>query len=259
MSANERAIPEDNSLKNSINENEKASEAETTFAIVQQAVLQLWNVVNGLSSIQPPKRQHYRVTVFGSARIQKDTPLYDDVRWLASELTAMGCDIVTGGGPGLMEAANEGSVLADPSDRFESIGLRVNLSYEQQTNPFVEEVYQHRTFFSRLHHFVLLSDAFVVLPGGIGTTLEAMMIWQLLQVRHLSNTPLIMVGKMWFDLVDWATKHMVDREPKLANAVDMMIPNCVDTVAEAIALLRQSHAEWESCQSKECLTIFKPH
>lgn len=144
------------------------SEQTMSYDIVQEAVLSLWQVVNGLSSIQPPRRDRYRVTIFGSARITRDSPLYQDVRRLASELTTLGCDIVTGGGPGLMEAANEGSVLADPHDRTKSIGIRVDLGFEQEVNPFVEEVFQHQTFFSRLHHFVLVSDAFVVMPGELG-------------------------------------------------------------------------------------------
>ncbi|NJM27555.1 MAG: LOG family protein [Pseudanabaena sp. RU_4_16] len=223
----------------------KISGEVATFEVIQDAVLQLWGVVNRLTDIRPPKRKRYRVTIFGSARLQPDNPLYAGVRHLASQLTVMGCDIVTGGGPGLMQAANEGSVIADPGDLTESIGIRVELDAEQSTNPFVEQVYKHQTFFSRLHHFVLLSDAFVVVPGGIGTTLEAMMIWQLLQVRKLHNTPFIMVGKMWFDLNAWAQEHMVNVEHKMANPIDMHIPRCVDNFEEAIALLRASHAEWQ--------------
>ena len=162
-----------------------------------------------------------------------------------TQLTEMGCDIVTGGGPGLMQAANEGSVIADPTNRTQSIGIRINLGFEQKENPFVEEVFQHQTFFSRLHQFVLISDAFVVVPGGIGTTLEAFMIWQLLQVRHIHNIPLIMVGEMWFDLVAWAKKNMREGEFCLANAEDLIIPDCVETVDDAIAILQKSQARWE--------------
>src|SRR6478672_8778414 len=118
----------------------------------------------------------------------------------------MGCDIVTGGGPGLMQAANEGASLAGTTG---SMGIRVDLPFEQDVNPFVQEAFEHQTFFTRLHHFVLASDAFVVTPGGIGTVLELMMIWQLLQVRHIHDTPLILVGKMWADLVAWAKTHLV--------------------------------------------------
>ncbi|MEI4926893.1 LOG family protein, partial [Klebsiella pneumoniae] len=92
-------------------------------------------------------------------------------------------DIVTGGGPGLMQAANEGAAQVRAPERNRSVGIRVDLPFEQEANPFVEQAYEHGTFFTRLHHFVLVSDAFVVVPGGIGTVLEMMMVWQLLQVR----------------------------------------------------------------------------
>jgi predicted Rossmann-fold nucleotide-binding protein len=74
--------------------------------------------------------------------------------------------------------------------------------------------------------------------------LELMMIWQLLQVRHVGDTPLIVVGKMWADLVDWAKTHLVTSQPPLANAEDMSIPRCVDTADEAIALVREHHSRW---------------
>lgn len=221
------------------------TDSEPAFKVIQESVLGLWEVVNALATIRPRQRERYRVTIFGSARMQPDSPLYQDVRWLASELTAMGCDIITGGGPGLMQAANEGSVRADPADLTQSIGIRVDLGFEQYANPFVEQVYQHRTFFSRLHHFVLLSDAFVVVPGGIGTTLEALMIWQLLQVRRLHATPLILIGPMWADLVKWAEHYMLETEPPMADPVDLQIPSCVDSCAAAIAILRQAKASWQ--------------
>jgi uncharacterized protein (TIGR00730 family) len=232
--------PLNNPLKN-IN----ISDSEASFKVIQEAVLQLWDVVNGLTSIQPPKCEHYRVTIFGSARISPGTNLYEDVKHLAMALTEMECDIVTGGGPGLMAAANEGSVIADPQNRFQSIGIRINLDFEQETNPFVEQLFRHRTFFSRLHHFVLLSNAFVVMPGGIGTTLETLMIWQLLQVRQLHNTPLILVGKMWADLVAWANENMINTEYQLAQPIDIKIPHCVDNIDQAIALLKELQKQWK--------------
>jgi uncharacterized protein (TIGR00730 family) len=222
---------------------------QAAFDIVQNAVLGLWDVVNDLTRIRPAKRDRYCVSIFGSARMEPNDPLYEGVKCLASELTTLGCDIVTGGGPGLMRAANEGSVVADPQDLTRSIGIRVDLAFEQEANPFVEEMYRHRTFFSRLHHFVLISDAFVVVPGGIGTSLEAMMIWQLLQTRKLSQTPLIFVGQMWADLVTWADRYMVDVSPAMADPADLSIPQCVDQFDQAIALLKASHAQW--CQRQE--------
>lgn len=121
------------------------------FEVVEKSILGLWEVVNNLTALRPPKRARYRVTIFGSARMAPGSDLYEVVKQLAGKLTLMGCDIVTGGGPGLMQAANEGSVLADPDDQVKSIGIRVDLKQEQVTNPFVEETYCHRTFFSRLH------------------------------------------------------------------------------------------------------------
>jgi len=115
----------------------------------------------------------------------------EGVKRMAGELAAMGCDIVTGGGPGLLQAANEGATERGAPERVQYVSIRVQLPFEQQINPFVEQVFEHQTFFTRLHHFVLLSDAFIVAPGSIGTVPESTMIWQLLQVRHLHDVPLI--------------------------------------------------------------------
>ena len=128
---------------------------------------------------------------------------------MAAALAGMGCDIITGGGPGLMQAANEGAA-AWPG-RAQSVGIRVDLPFEQEVNAFVSDAFEHRTFFTRLHQFVLTSDAFVVAPGGIGTVLETMMVWQLLQVKHLHDTPLILVGKMWPGLIEWVRRSMMSR------------------------------------------------
>ncbi|MCU0568238.1 MAG: LOG family protein [Oculatellaceae cyanobacterium Prado106] len=217
-----------------------------TYAVLQSTILQLWDAIENLTRICPPKHERYCVTLFGSARLQPTDPLYAGVQDLASELTLLGCDIVTGGGPGLMQAANEGSILADPADQTRSVGIRIDLGFEQEVNPFVEQVYHHRTFFSRLHHFVLLSDAFVVFPGGIGTTLEMMLIWQLLQVRKLPNRPFILVGEMWTDLVQWSKQHMLEVESPMVSAIDLTIPNCVGTCEEAVVLLKDAHSKWLS-------------
>jgi uncharacterized protein (TIGR00730 family) len=225
------------------------AENEETFKVVEAALVDLWKVVDDLWRVRPPKPEFYRVSIFGSSRIRPGTHLYNDVRQLATELASMGCDIVTGGGPGLMQAANEGAQLGDPEKRTRSYGLSIELEHEQTANPFVEKLYTHRTFFSRLHHFVLLSSAFVVFPGGIGTTLEAMMVWQLLQVRHAHGTPLILIGPMWKDLVEWAHQHMLDNGRTLADARDIGIPTCVDSVEKAVEFLRVHHRLYRAEQA----------
>jgi uncharacterized protein (TIGR00730 family) len=218
------------------------SESDETVNIVESALANLWSVVNELSRVRPPRRDRYRVTIFGSARATPGDPIYGEARELARQLAAMGCDIVTGGGPGLMQAANEGEALGDPDHRTESHGIRIELPFEQGANPFVEKVYTHRTFFSRLHQFMRLSSAFIVLPGGIGTALETFLVWQLLQVRHVTDVPLIFVGPMWRDLVAWAGKHMVEGPVKLASAEDIAVPTCVATAAEAVQVVAQHRA-----------------
>jgi len=213
--------------------------------VVRTTILDLWKVVNTLTRLRPSKRERYRVTIFGSARAQPGTFVYEEVKRAAVAFASMGCDIVTGGGPGLMQAANEGARTAGATG---SMGIRVDLPFEQDVNPFVEQAFEHETFFTRLHHFVIISDAFVVMPGGIGTVLETLMIWQLLQVRHMDNVPLLLVGKMWKGLVEWATTSMLDPRLALANPKDMQIPQCLETADEAIAVVRDLHDKWQARQ-----------
>ena len=219
-----------------------------TVALVSKSILGLWEVVNDLTRLRPTRREQFRVTIFGSARIPPDHWVYAAVRDLAAELTRMGCAIVTGGGPGLMQAANEGATSAGSAGQ--SVGIRVHLPFEQETNPFVSEMFEHQAFFSRLHHFVLVSDAFVVVPGGIGTVLELTMIWQLLQVRHLHGTPLVLIGPMWGELVRWAREYLLRPEFPLASPPDIDIPHCVDDAEAALALIRRRHAEWSAEQPR---------
>src|SRR5215470_11339395 len=179
------------------------ADEEAVKQILVSTVFGLWDIVNNLTRLKPSKSERYRVTIFGSARAKPGSFVYDEVKRVAAALAEMGCDIITGGGPGLMQAANEGAAAANAPERSRSVGIRVELPFEQEVNPFVQQAFEHKTFFSRLHHFVIASDAFVVVPGGIGTVLEMLMIWQLLQVKHIHDVPLILVGKMWPGLVDW--------------------------------------------------------
>src|SRR5262245_54627079 len=229
-------------------ESEKArvvslTDEEAVKEILAASVLDLWKVVNNLTRLRPSKRERYRVAIFGSARAKPGTFVHDEVKRAASASAALGCDTGTGRGPGLMQAANEGAKEAGAPG---SVGIRVELPFEQDVNPFVEQAFEHETFFTRLHHFVIASDAFVVVPGGIGTVLEMLMIWQLLQVRHVENVPLILVGKRWTGLVDWAKTSMLDPRLALANPDDLNIPQCLETADEAIALVRELHEKWKA-------------
>jgi uncharacterized protein (TIGR00730 family) len=218
------------------------ADEEAVKKVLASSIVGLWQVVNTLTRLRPSKRERYRVAIFGSARAKPGSYVYEEVKRAAAAFAAMGCDIVTGGGPGLMQAANEGAATTGATD---SMGIRIELPFEQDVNPFVSHAFEHGTFFTRLQHFVIASDAFVVVPGGIGTVLETLMIWQLLQVRHVDSVPLILVGKMWRGLVDWTANAMLDPEVPLANPEDIKIPVCVDTADEAIAMVRTLHARWK--------------
>ena len=217
--------------------------------VIVDSVLGLWDTVNNLTRLQPSRRDRYRVTIFGSARATPGSPPYEETKRGAAALAEMGCDIVTGGGPGLMQAANEGAVAAP--DRVKSVGIRVNLPFEQDVNAFVSQAFEHRTFFTRLHQFVLTSDAYIVAPGGIGTVLETMMIWQLLQVRHLQDAPLILAGRMWPGLVECARATMLSFDPPLADTEDLLIPQCVPNADEAIRLIGEHYSRWQRENRKQ--------
>jgi len=203
---------------------------------VWASILGLWQTVNTLTRLRPSRGKAYRVSIFGSARIRPRTKAYAETRRMAQTLAAMGCDIITGGGPGLMQAANEGAKAAR---RGRSYGILVDLPFEQHSNAFVTESFAHETFFTRLHQFVITSDAFVVTPGGIGTVLETMMIWQLLQVHHLEQTPLLLVGKLWPGLVEWVRESMLSFETPLIEQADADIPICVADADEAIDIINR--------------------
>jgi len=215
--------------------------------ILDKAIYQLWDTINDLDQIQPERVEHYRVSVFGSSRIRRGDPIYEDVRKLSGELARMGVDIVTGGGPGLMEAANAGAVEGQIESKARSFGLAIHLPSEEQSNPFVDKVFRHRTFFSRLHHFIRLSSAFIVFPGGVGTSLELFMVWQLLQVKHMREHPLILVGTMWSGLVDWMRGTMLERG--LIGPNDFDVVKIVGSSEEAVPIIRESYERWRQQES----------
>ena len=211
--------------------------------VLDKAIYQLWETINDLDQIQPERVEHYRASIFGSSRIRRGDPIYEEVKSLSFELARMGIDIVTGGGPGLMEAANSGATEGQIESHARSFGLAIHLPTEEQANPFVDKVFRHRTFFSRLHHFVRLSSAFIVMPGGIGTALELFMVWQLLQVKHMTEHPLILVGTMWAGLIEWIDRTMVQKG--LCSPQDLGIVSVVGSSKEAIPIISASYERFK--------------
>ena len=210
--------------------------------VIDGSVAQLWETIESLERLQPRNLERFRVSIFGSARIDESDPLYSAAQALAKRLAEAGCDIVSGGGGGLMQAVDRGAsrgAVMRPADG----DLPVRTVADGGDAPFVERVYRHRTFFSRLHHFVRLSSAFIVLPGGIGSTLEAMMVWQLLQAKHLPPTPFILYGSHWRGLCRWLEEQAM--EQGYVDADDLRLPTLVDTVDEAVNLIFETLKEFQ--------------
>src|SRR6476469_507041 len=224
------------------NDSVSLADEEAVKKILIDSVLGLWDTVNNLTRLRPSRRDRYRVPICGSARAKPGSFTYDETKRAAAELAKLGCDIITGGGPGLMQAANEGA--ADPTGSVQSVGIRVDLPFEQDVNSFVSQAFEHRTFFTRLHQFVLASDAYIVAPGGIGTVLETLMIWQLLQVRHLRDTPLILAGHFWSGLLEWARVAMLRPDAPLVSEGDLLIPQVAADAPAIIKAVKDHHARW---------------
>ena len=182
---------------------------------LSKQIQQLNNIVADLDTvITDMGTEFYRVSIFGSARIKPDTKEYKGVYTLAKELAENGADIVTGGGPGLMEAANAG-VKEGSSSKSKSFGIRIDLPFETTSNDHLDIRFYHKRFSSRLDEFMRISHAVVVTPGGIGTLLELLYTWQLIQVDHISARPIILVGDMWNGFFDW-----IKSEPLKAQLLD---------------------------------------
>ncbi len=152
---------------------------------------------------EPVGKEHFRVAIFGSARISKGDPLYLEIYELAKMISRAGMDVVIGGGPGLMNAASEGHHAGREGKETHSIGLRIDLPFELEEAFHIDIKEEFHLFSNRLDNFMKYSNAVVVASGGVGTLLELFYSWQLMQVKHICNIPIILFGDMWFDLVRW--------------------------------------------------------
>ncbi|HKW39657.1 MAG TPA: TIGR00730 family Rossman fold protein [Gemmatimonadales bacterium] len=175
------------------------------------------------------------VTVFGSARTTPEDPYYEKAVETARLLAREGFPIITGGGPGIMEAANRGCQEGNGL----SIGCNIELPFEQGLNPFVERAINFRYFFVRKTMFVKYSTAFIVFPGGYGTMDELFEALTLIQTGKVKHFPVILFGEpYWRGLADWL-RDRVAGEGKIA-ATDLALFTVTDSPREAVALVRQA-------------------
>lgn len=167
------------------------------------------------------------VSIYGSARAKEGDKAYSDARNIARALSSKGCSIITGGGPGVMEAANRGAQEGGGV----SIGLNIELPFEQEPNPYIDKLISFRYFFVRKVMFMKYSRAFVIMPGGFGTMDEFFEALTLIQTHKIAPFPVYVVGRDYYGgLVDWINNRMLAEEMILPE--ELKIVRLVDTVEE---------------------------
>lgn len=174
------------------------------------------------------------VAIFGSARTKPGEPCYQSAEELAYLLTKRGFGIITGGGPGVMEAANKGAHFA----RGKSVGLKINLPFEQIANDYIDadKLIDFDYFFIRKLMFMRYSQGYIALPGGFGTMDEVFEAITLIQTHKLVSFPIVFVSKSyWGGLIDWIRKQMIEEEK--ISPEDMELFTLVDSIEEAVDVI----------------------
>jgi len=184
------------------------------------------NAFNDLADLGPA------ISVFGSARTKVDDPVYESGVKLGAALVEAGFAVITGGGPGAMEAANKGATEAGGT----SVGLGIELPWETSLNPYVNRPLDFRYFFVRKTMFVKYAQGYVVLPGGLGTLDELFEAMTLVQTEKVTRFPIVLLGvKHWQGLVDWMRTTMLGDGRIGPNDLDML--TLTDDVDEAVELM----------------------
>jgi len=199
-----------------------ARESWRVFGIMAEFV----EATERLANVRPA------VSVFGSARVPADHPYYRLTEEIARQLSDAGFSVISGGGPGVMEAANKGAFFG----RSLSVGLNIQLPHEQISNQYQDVSQTFRHFFARKVMFVKFASAYVVVPGGFGTMDELMEAMTLVQTQKIRRIPIILVQESyWRGLVDWMKDRMVSE--RMIDAADMDLIKLIDEpkqVVEAI-------------------------
>ena len=175
------------------------------------------------------------VSIFGSSRVGPDDPLYEDARTVARLFAEDGFHVITGGGPGLMEAANRGAAEGGAK----SVGLNIQLPMEQEANPYANVVVDFRYFFVRKVIFVKYAQAYVVFPGGFGTLDELFEALTLIQTDRIKPFPVILVGNdYWTGLISWLRDRLLDTGKISPEDVELI--QLIDDPHEVVAAVRRT-------------------
>ena len=181
------------------------------------------------------------VSIFGSARTQTNNKYYQLAEDIAFRLTSEGYGVITGGGPGIMEAANKGAQKANGK----SVGLNIKLPFEQSSNPYIDSdkliVFDY--FFVRKLMFIKYSQGFIALPGGFGTLDELFESLTLIQTKKIGKFPIVLVGKdYWQGIYEWIKTRMI--EEGNINAEDLKLFTVVDTAEEAVVVIDSFYSKY---------------
>ena len=182
------------------------------------------------------------VSIFGSARTKPDHPYYKMSEEIAYKLTQKGYGVITGGGPGIMEAGNKGAMRGEGV----SVGLNIDLPFEQSSNPYIDndKNIDFDYFFVRKVMFVKYSQGFVVMPGGFGTLDELFESLTLIQTNKIGRFPIVLVGKsFWSGLMDWIEDTLLAKAGNISPG-DMDLIKLVDTADEAVAEIDSFYSQY---------------
>jgi len=186
------------------------------------------------------------VTIFGGSQLSRESKYYELTRAIARDLAKAGYAVITGGGPGAMEAANRGASEAGG----DSIGLNIDLPTEQKPNRFIKTLISFRYFFVRKFMFVRYASAFVIMPGGFGTMDEFFEAITLIQTRRIKAFPVVLVGRdYWREFLEWMEKEMKARG--FIKPEDLKLFDVVDTPEEVIASIERRLKELEEEKVRE--------
>jgi len=186
------------------------------------------------------------VTIFGGSQLSRESKYYELTRAIARDLAKAGYAVITGGGPGAMEAANRGASEAGG----DSIGLNIDLPTEQKPNRFIKTLISFRYFFVRKFMFVRYASAFVIMPGGFGTMDEFFEAITLIQTRRIKAFPVVLVGRdYWREFLEWMEKEMKARG--FIKPEDLKLFDVVDTPEEVIASIERRLKELEGEKVRE--------
>jgi len=182
------------------------------------------------------------VSIFGSARTHFNNKYYKIAEEIAFQLVQKGYGVITGGGPGIMEAANKGAKRG----KGKSIGINIDLPFEQKANPYIDNdkliTYDH--FFVRKVMFMKYAQGFIVLPGGFGTFDELFEAITLIQTKKIGRFPIVLVGeKYWSGLFDWITEVMMNEEHNIAPE-DLHVIRIVDEAEDAVNYIDQFYSRY---------------